>query len=461
MTVQPIKQTEIADAGLLSAQGYAERLINLRDELKTEIPSTTYLTHAIHNVYPAKFIPQVPRFVIKTFNLRDKIILDPFAGSGTTAVESLITGNSNISNDINPLTSFLIDVKTMRLDPQQYFTYRSKLNYFIDSIFKSNAPFFPKWSNLHYWYPEDILQVLLKVWGGIHGIDEREREIKNLLKTAMLFISRKYCYGEDKSPKLFKSKHKTERIKELLDQFHFSGEQLLQNELLKKSKKYLDCVIELNSSHALGYNKANSMANQKGLFLLTLTKSIEDLGHVLPDSSVDCIITSPPYIYAQEYFRSTKIDLYWLGLADDKSVKELTQKEIGQKRHAFYIDDALSRIKTYRCDFEIIKDLSRNFKTGENVSRFSAYFGDMLYFVQLSSKVLKRNGMLAVLVGESKVFGHHVKVKDILAEMMLLNGFDIRHKFFDTIKGRHLSRNRLNENPEGIAGEWLIIGEKS
>ena len=88
-----------------------ENIINLRQELKNDIPGTTYLTHAIHNVYPAKFIPQVPRFVIKRFNLKGKIILDPFAGSGTTAVESLLTGNSNISNDINPMTKFLMEVR--------------------------------------------------------------------------------------------------------------------------------------------------------------------------------------------------------------------------------------------------------------------------------------------------------------------------------------------------------------
>lgn len=40
-------------------------IINLRQELKDAIPSTTYLTHSIHNVYPAKFIPQVIAYVLK------------------------------------------------------------------------------------------------------------------------------------------------------------------------------------------------------------------------------------------------------------------------------------------------------------------------------------------------------------------------------------------------------------
>jgi len=96
-------------------------VINLRSELISEVPKTTYLTHSIHNFYPAKFIPQVPRFVINYFSLKDCIILDPFAGSGTTAVECILTGNSNISNDINHLTRFLIKLKFHRKGRKGFF----------------------------------------------------------------------------------------------------------------------------------------------------------------------------------------------------------------------------------------------------------------------------------------------------------------------------------------------------
>ena len=62
------------------------QLINLRTELKAEIPKTTYLSHCLHNYYPAKFIPQVPRFVIRELGLTDKVILDPFAGNAPTMI---------------------------------------------------------------------------------------------------------------------------------------------------------------------------------------------------------------------------------------------------------------------------------------------------------------------------------------------------------------------------------------
>ncbi len=243
-----------------------KNIINLRQELKNEIPSTTYLTHAIHNVYPAKFIPQVPRFVIKKFNLKAKVILDPFAGSGTTAVESLLTGNSNISNDINPITKILVEVKTLKLNPRDYFYYLDRLNYHTSSMAKNEYPYIPKWENLGYWYPAEILSSLTKIWGYIHNIDEDEANIKNILKVSALYISRKYSYGEDESPKLFKSKQKTEKMKELVDKFHKLGEELLRAEMLGKARQYLDCIIQFNQCMKQEYQRIYSFKKAENNF---------------------------------------------------------------------------------------------------------------------------------------------------------------------------------------------------
>lgn len=438
-----------------------ENIINLRQELKNDIPGTTYLTHAIHNVYPAKFIPQVPRFVIKKFNLKTKIILDPFAGSGTTAVESLLTGNSNISNDINPITKFLVEVKTLKLNPKDYFDYLDRLNYHISSMAKNERPYMPKWGNLSYWYPADILSSLTKIWGYIHNIDDGEANIKNILKVSALYISRKYSYGEDESPKLFKSKQKTEKMKELVDKFHKLGEELLRAEILGKVRQYLDCIVQFNHYMRPEYQRIYSFNKSREQFLLILNNSLEELGQEIPEETIDCIVTSPPYIYAQEYFRSTKIDMYWLGMVDDKSVRRLTKMEIGQKlKPISNLDSFLLKIEPYKNALRTIKKRSENFKTKENIPRFEAYFNDMLYFIRLSAQLLAKKGILAIFIGEPRVFGSPINVKDIISEMLTKNCFKLTDTLFDVIKSRHLLRNRLNENPNGILGEWLIIGEK-
>ncbi len=195
--------------------------------------------------------------------------------------------------------------------------------------------------------------------------------------------------------------------------------------------------------------------------MLILNNSLEELEQKIPRETIDCIVTSPPYIYAQEYLRSTKMDMYWLGMVDDKSVRRLTKMEIGQKLKPISdLNSLLLKIEPYKNALKTIKKLSENFKTKGNVFRFEAYFNDMLYFVQLSAKLLSKKGILAIFIGEPRVFGSPINVKDIISEMMVENYLKPTDILFDVIKSRHLLRNRLNENPNGILGEWLIIGKK-
>ena len=56
------------------------KLISFR-ELVPEIKDTGYLTHSIF-YYPAKFIPQVVRYALKSFTKESDWVVDPFAGSG-------------------------------------------------------------------------------------------------------------------------------------------------------------------------------------------------------------------------------------------------------------------------------------------------------------------------------------------------------------------------------------------
>jgi|SRR3990172_5491464 len=48
---------------------------------------TGFLTHDLHP-YPAKFIPQIPGNCIAQLSLPGELVLDPFGGSGTTALVS-------------------------------------------------------------------------------------------------------------------------------------------------------------------------------------------------------------------------------------------------------------------------------------------------------------------------------------------------------------------------------------
>lgn len=71
--------------------------------------------HSLHEIsYRACFKPQLPRFFIERLTKAGDIVYDPFMGRGTTAMESALLGRVAYGNDINPLSTILIEP---RLNP--------------------------------------------------------------------------------------------------------------------------------------------------------------------------------------------------------------------------------------------------------------------------------------------------------------------------------------------------------
>ncbi|HVY04516.1 MAG TPA: DNA methyltransferase [Burkholderiales bacterium] len=73
--------------------------------------NVTGLTHN-HYRYPARFAPEFVREAIATFSKPGNIVLDPFMGGGTCAVEALAAGRKFLGIDINQLAHFVSRVKT-------------------------------------------------------------------------------------------------------------------------------------------------------------------------------------------------------------------------------------------------------------------------------------------------------------------------------------------------------------
>jgi DNA modification methylase len=77
-----------------------------------------------HNVgeYPSKILPQVMGEFISRFSEENQLIVDPFAGSGTVAVECAIRNRKSINVDINPIALNIA---------------RKKLNLLFNSLFNN------------------------------------------------------------------------------------------------------------------------------------------------------------------------------------------------------------------------------------------------------------------------------------------------------------------------------------
>lgn len=72
--------------------------------------------------YPTKILPQVISDFIDKFSDVGDVILDPFAGSGTLAVEAALKNRCSISIDINPKAIEIIEKKLKMLTSYDLFT---------------------------------------------------------------------------------------------------------------------------------------------------------------------------------------------------------------------------------------------------------------------------------------------------------------------------------------------------
>ncbi len=86
----------------------------VHDDLEQTYRSRAYVSGMTHGLYryPARFSPALAAAAVDAFTSAGEVVLDPFVGGGTSAVESLARGRRFVGFDINPLAVLLTQVKT-------------------------------------------------------------------------------------------------------------------------------------------------------------------------------------------------------------------------------------------------------------------------------------------------------------------------------------------------------------
>lgn len=82
------------------------------------------LTHPLYR-YPAQMPPKLARALIVGLTRPGDLVLDPFAGGGTTAIEALTSGRAVICADLNPLACFVTKAKAWPVNVASLLAYES------------------------------------------------------------------------------------------------------------------------------------------------------------------------------------------------------------------------------------------------------------------------------------------------------------------------------------------------
>lgn len=285
---------------------------------------TQYLSHDIHP-YPAKFIPQIPGTLISLLSLRGELVLDPFGGSGTTALEAIRLGRRAISVDANPLAALLGRTKTCRLTSADCEDIRAisaalqtRLPSLTDdpkALVREFAQHVPDIPNVDKWFPITSRGELALIRAHVDLLESAQARDVCLIALSRVILGASFQDSETR----YASKPRSIPPGETVQAF------------LGSLRHVAHKVVETSSEVRYGLASFYTMDSR------------EMDRDVVPDASVDLVVTSPPYGNANDYHLYHRFRLFWLG----HDPRVLGKKEIGSHlRHQkeatgfdAYIDD--------------------------------------------------------------------------------------------------------------------------
>lgn len=379
-------------------------------QLVPEIPSTTYGTFGLYR-YPAKFIPQIIASILNSYCTREMSVLDPFAGCGTTGLVARIYGHNYELWDLNPMLKVLHSIAIMK--PIEIDT-----NYLIRQITNSKRNFEPSWNNLSYWFPERVLPLLFKVWGFFHDLDDPK--VKKLLLIPLLKTTRFFSYNDPQRQKLSRSPISFKRVETLL-------------EIDWETKFYEMVHLELNNvirrineyQELLPYSDIKAVI-RAGLDVIDYSSKLKDE----PNNRWDVLITSPPYLQAQEYIRNSKLDLFWLGYTEE-AIRQLSKRELPYNN----VDPIPIYSETY---YEYLNRIEEHHMQGI----YKKYFFSVLCALTNLSKFI--DDYLFLFVGSASIRSIPIPIDKIFAEHFKYLGWKHEWTLIDSIASRVMFKSEKN-----------------
>ncbi|MCJ7529938.1 MAG: DNA adenine methylase [Anaerolineales bacterium] len=418
-----------------------------------------YLTHSFHE-YKGKFYPQLAKSFMNYASLQShEVVLDPFCGSGTTLVESLLLGANAIGIDINPLAylltkckirSFFIPIEQLS-NVDQYFNEIDDSHYFSDHA-EINIP--NEEIDIEYlnnWFPDKNLQKIFFILKEIEKL--KNKDIQLLLKVTLSNLLREFSYQDPSQLRIRRRKDTP------------------PNNLFKM-------FVQSLNTHILTLQKFKHLKN------FELNTKVENfLGDVrklneyyfIDKDSIDLVITSPPYATALPYVDTDRLSLFVFEYTDKDTFRTLEKSLIGNReitkkdRELLDLELEINFTKSILPKaiinkLEKIYNLNKNgsvgFRRKNTAALLFKYFIDMNEAIKQINYVLKTNKYFFMVIGGNRTIagGEEILIPtdDFLGLIAQKNGFELIKKIRMSVQKSYMIHSKNSINTESI----LVLKKK-
>ena len=385
--------------------------------------------HGLHK-YPAKFVPQIPRWALDyDGGEAGETVLDPFGGSGTTALEAALTGRRAISVDINPLARVIASAKTATV-PEKFDGARA-----LATVLRSarrRAPALEArlvpgvtscgmhhtWSN---WFDAPRLAALLAIREAIDDggfpagvVDIFLASVSSIAKSCSLLDENQI------KVRLVKDKARADPF----EAFELAAVRALVNQ------RAVSPILAYAPPPDILIGSATSLP--------------------LGDRSVDRVITSPPYINAVDYTMAHKYNMFVLGALAPSAFKDHCRDYVGMTERAVRASD-LRSMPICECEpaqLEVEALWRKDTPLGRNRSFVVAqFFNGMEKAFKEIARTLKPGGKAITVLGDNRVCGNRIPTASICRHLAASAGLEPSLRFFHHVT--NVSSMRLSRNSSG------------
>lgn len=345
--------------------------------------------------FPARMAPEVALEKLKALK-PGQIVLDPMTGSGMVLSQATRNGINAIGVDLDPLAELISSVGATPVNEIEVQNgLKSLLRFCMEGSNEIRLPWIdgdPETKNfIDFWFAPKQKEQLRRLSFFLHVqfLDISEVAL-NVLKVA---LSRLIITKEPKASLARDTAHSR------------------PHRTIKENDFDLFCAMWPSLNHVLSVLKGHPVRTRAKTFL-------GDARHLtmVRNNTVDCIVTSPPYLNAIDYIRGHRMSLVWLGYSL-KDLRKIRGSAIGAER-------ALNN-KLSDGFYDILVELGLEQLENKNKYMLDRYFSDLMRQTKEAYRVLKKGAVGTYVIGNSTICGTFIRNSELLKRAGILAGFEI------------------------------------
>lgn len=433
-------------------------MVNFTQRVKTMYKHTDYFKtygrimqfnknkkEPIHRWYPfvEGYSREFIQSIVAEMGRTDLVCLEPFSGSGTTALELQNYDIPCFSFEINPLMYLVARVKMERTYDLNRFDHWYK--YIIQERKRISVQLETEFSTLYQgegkkkWnYDKTVALAVEKLRCVIETITEEiYRELFIVaLASILLDVSNLYRNGKCLSYKNnWKEKQATEE-----DVFARFDDKVKKE--LRIDISSLNCTTNVNNKTRL-YNEDSRIGIEKEI----------------ADNTIDLVITSPPYLNSRDYTDTYMLELKTLGFTKSHNeIKALREKTLRSHVQIKWVDQSKVNNELLCNTLKELENASKGMETWNEsiLDMIRLYFVDMQNIFRVLYRKMKVKGRVYFNVSNSAYFNVLINTLEICASIAENEGF----KVLEIRDARYLKTSPQQKEKVGKLLEGVIVLER-